>query len=161
SASLSQEMSVEDTAAEYLKSVAFIDEVTLDFDYESTLNARDVTITARYTMATAFLPLIGITTLDIEAKASAEELRRNLEISMMLDSCGSTLEEWPPRSSLLRPAAESFVDALITPDTAPFTTISIVPYAGSVNPGAVAFGLLGPVRQHTYSSCIEFNNVDY
>lgn len=161
SASLSQEMSVEDTAAEYLKSVAFIDDVTLDFDYESTLNARDVTITARYSMATAFLPLIGITSLDIEAVASAEERRRNLEISMMLDISGSMLEEWPTRISLLRPAAKSFVDALITPDTAPFTTISIVPYAGSVNPGAVAFGLLGPVRQHTYSSCIEFNSADY
>jgi hypothetical protein len=62
----------------------------------------------------------------------------------------------------LRPAAKGFVDALITPDTAPFTTISIVPYAGSVNPGAVAFSILGPKRQHNYSSCIEFDSaLDY
>lgn len=164
SASLTQQHTIEKTAAEYLKSVAFIDDVDVDLDYELALNSRAVTITARYDMATGFLPLIGINTMAIVATASASERRPNLEISMMLDISGSMLDNNPSRISLLRPAAKQFIDAMIKPETAPYTSISIVPYAGTVNPGSVAFGLLGTTRQHNYSSCIEFNhtnNVDY
>ncbi|WP_449394207.1 pilus assembly protein [Devosia riboflavina] len=165
SASLTQRSSIESTAAEYLKSVTFIDDVTLDIDYETALNSRAVTITARYEMATGFLPLIGIDSMPIVAVASAAERRPNLEISLMLDMSGSMLESNPTRISLLRPAAKQFIDAMITSETAPYTSISIVPYAGSVNPGSVAFGLLGTTRRHNYSSCIEFNhnnnNMDY
>ncbi|MET0438219.1 MAG: pilus assembly protein TadG-related protein [Devosia sp.] len=164
SASLTQRSSIESTAAEYLKSVTFIDDVTLDIDYETALNSRAVTITARYEMATGFLPLIGIDSMPIVAVASAAERRPNLEISLMLDISGSMLDDSPSRISLLRPAAKQFVDAMITEDTAPYTSLSIVPYAGTVNPGALAFGLLGVTRQHNYSSCIEFDhtsNVDY
>lgn len=163
-ASLTQQKSIESTAAEYLKSVDFIDDVELEFDYEVALNSRAVTITATYNMATAFLPLIGIETVPIVAVASAAERRPKLEISLMLDMSGSMLESNPTRISLLRPAAKQFIDTMITADTAPYTSISIVPYAGSVNPGSVAFGLLGTTRRHNYSSCIEFNhtnNVDY
>lgn len=164
-ASLTQQHSIETTANEYLKSVSFIDDVSLDFDYDIALNARAVTITATYTMATAFLPLIGIDSMPIVAVASAAERRPNLEISLMLDMSGSMLESSPTRISLLRPAAKQFIDKMITPDTAPYTSISIVPYAGSVNPGSVAFGILGTTRRHNYSSCIEFehknNNMDY
>lgn len=164
SASLTQRSSVENTAAEYLKSVSFIDDVSVDIDYETALNARSVTITARYEMATGFLPLIGIDSIPILAVASAAERRPNLEVSLMLDISGSMTESSPSRISLLRPAAKQFIDAMITSDTAPYTSISIVPYAGTVNPGAVAFGLLGTTRRHNYSSCIEFdhtNNKDY
>ena len=162
SASLTQGMGVEATAAEYLKSVSFIQDVDLDYDYSVALNNKRVTITARYDMATGFLPLIGIRTMEVVAKASAEEHLKNLEISLMLDMSGSMLDGTPSRISLLRPAAKNFIDAMITPEMAPYTSISIVPYAGSVNPGATAFGILGTVRQHNYSSCIEFdNNTDY
>lgn len=162
SASLTQGMGVEATAAEYLKSVPFIADVDLDYDYDVALNGRRVTITARYDMATGFLPLIGINTMEVVAKASAEERRKNLEISLMLDMSGSMLEGTPSRISRLRPAAKAFIDAMITADTAPYNSISIVPYAGTVNPGATAFGILGTKRQHSYSSCIEFdNNSDY
>lgn len=164
SASLTQQHTIEKTAAEYLKSVTFIDDVDVDLDYELALNSRAVTITARYDMATGFLPLIGINTMAIVATASASERRPNLEISMMLDISGSMLDNNPSRISLLRPAAKQFIDAMIKPETAPYTSISIVPYAGTVNPGSVAFGLLGTTRRHNYSSCIEFdhsNNIDY
>jgi Flp pilus assembly protein TadG len=164
SASLTQRMDVEKTAAEYLKTVSFIDAVDLDFDYTAALNHRAVTITGRYDMPTSFLPLIGINTLSMMATATAQERKQNLEISLMLDISGSMLDNNPSRISLLRPAAKQFIDAMITPDTAPYTSISIVPYAGTVNPGAVAFGLLGVTRQHNYSSCIEFDhtsNKDY
>jgi len=163
-ASLTQDETVEETAAEYLKTVGFIDRVEIDYDYETALNSRDVTITARYEMQTSFLPLIGIDTLAMVATATAQEERLNLEISLVLDISGSMIDGNPSRIALLRPAAKQFIDAMITPDTAAYTTLSIIPYAGTVNPGAVAFGLLGTPRLHNYSSCIEFDhnsNRDY
>lgn len=164
SASLTQARTVEQTAAEYLKTVNFIDQVQLSYDYGAALNHRTVTITGKYEMPTSFLPLIGINTLPIVVTATAQERRQNLEISLMLDISGSMVENSPSRISLLRPAAKQFIDAMITPDTAPYTSISIVPYAGTVNPGKAAFDILGTTRRHNYSSCIEFdhtNNRDY
>lgn len=164
-ASLTQSLSVEETAAEYLKSLSFIDDVDLEYDVQASINARAVTIDAQYEMPTSFLQLIGIETLLVVAKASAEERRQNVEISMMLDMSGSmrwsTPSSAPTRISLLRPAAKSFVDALLTEETRDTTSISIVPYAGSVNPGAFMFNVLGGVRKHNYSSCFNFVTGDY
>lgn len=157
-ASLTQSRSAEETGAEYLKSVSFIDAVELDYDVVAQLNERSVTISGRYQMPTSFLKLIGIDTLPIFATATAQERRQQLEISVMLDMSGSMLDNNPSRISLLRPAAKQFIDAMISPDTAPYTSISIVPYAGSVNPGSVAFNILGTTRRHDYSSCIEFDH---
>lgn len=160
-ASLTQDETVENTAAEYLKTVTFIDHVDLDYDYEAVLNARSVTITASYAMPTSFLPLIGIDTLPMVATATAQEHKQNLEISLILDISGSMVGKdgrTVSRIGLLRPAAKQFIDAMVTSETAPYTSISIIPFAGTVNPGAVAFGLLGTTRRHNYSSCIEFDH---
>lgn len=165
SAALSQSKTVEETAGEYLKSIPYIGDVDLSYDYKLAFNARQVTITAHYDMETGFLPLIGVKSMPVEVKASAEEKRRNLEISMMLDMSGSmrwsTPAGAPSRISLLRPAAKSFIDLMLTNETKLTTSISIVPYAGSVNPGATIFNGLGTPRRHTYSSCINFLATDY
>lgn len=164
-ASLSQTVPVEQTVGDYLKSLSFIDRVDLDYDYALSLNVRSVRVQAGYPMPTGFLQLIGIDTLRIQVSAVAEERRSNLEISLMLDMSGSMRYSVPAgsptRLSLLRPAAKEFIDAILTPESAATTTISIVPYAGSVNPGATAFGILGVPRQHNHSSCIEFQAADY
>lgn len=160
-ASLTQTVTVERTVRDYLKSLDFLDEVELTFDYDLSINARDVKVTASYDMPAGFLPLIGIATLPIRVSAAALEQRSNLEISLVLDLSGSMRFDNPTRLSMLRPAAKDFVDTLLTPDSAPTTTISIVPYAGSVNPGATAYGILNIPRRHTYSSCVEFIGADF
>lgn len=160
-AALNQTVSVEDTVSDYLKTVDFLADVDLDYDYNISLNYREVKVTASYDMPTGFLPLVGISTLPIRVAATAREQRSNLEISMILDMSGSMREGTPSRMSLLRPAAKEFVDTLLTPENAPTTTISIVPYAGSVNPGTKAFSLLNVNRRHDYSSCFEFTSSDY
>lgn len=160
-ASLTQTVTVETTVRDYLKSLDFVDEVELAFDYDLSINARDVKVTASYEMPAGFLPLIGIETLPIRVSAAAVEQRSNIEISLILDMSGSMRYDTPSRLSMLRPAAKEFVDTLLTPQSAPSTTISIVPYAGSVNPGATAFGLLKVPRKHNYSSCVEFVASDY
>ncbi len=160
-ASLTQTVTVETTVRDYLKSLDFVDEVELAFDYDLSINARDVKVTASYDMPAGFLPLIGIETLPIRVSAAAVEQRSNIEISLVLDLSGSMRFDTPTRLSMLRPAAKEFVDTLLTPESAPTTTISIVPYAGSVNPGSVAYGLLNIPRRHNYSSCVEFITDDY
>lgn len=164
-ASLSQTVRVEKTVEDYLKTLPFLDAVTLDFDYALSLNVRSIKVSAQYEMPTGFLPLIGINSLPMTVSAGAEERRSNLEISLMLDMSGSMRYSEPAgaptRISLLRPAAKAFIDAMLSPESMATTTISIVPYAGSVNPGATAFRLLGVPRQHERSSCVEFVAADY
>jgi Flp pilus assembly protein TadG len=160
-ASLTQTRPVEATVRQYLKTVDFIDDVTLGFTHTGSTNVKQVRVTARYSMATAFLPLIGINNLEINVAATAIERRRNIEISLVLDISGSMREGNPTKISLLRPAANSFIDALVTSDTASYTSMSIVPYAGSVNPGAMVMDGIGVPRQHGYSSCVEFGANDY
>ena len=164
-ASLTQKRPVEDTVRDYLKTLPFAADVALDFQHTTSTNERQVTVTASYQMPTAFLPLIALNTIAVNASATALEKRKNIEISLMLDISGSMRfrepSTAPTRISLLRPAAKSFIDTLVTADTSAYTSVSIVPYAGSVNPGALVFDFLGVPRQHNYSSCVEFNLNDY
>lgn len=160
-ASLTQTRSIEQTVDDYLQTVAFIDEVDVSFSNKSSFNAREVTVSASYPMETAFLPLLGINTIMVNATATAQEKRSNLEISLILDISGSMREGNPTKIGLLRPAAKSFIDQVLTEDTKGYTSLSLVPFAGSVNPGAVVMDGLGVPRQHSYSSCVEFNSSDY
>ena len=164
-ASLTQTRPSEQTVRDYLATLPFIADVKLLFDIKTTLNSREVTVTATYDMPTAFLPLININSIAVNTSATAVERRQNLEISLMLDMSGSMRfrepASAPTRISLLRPAAKDFIDAMVTPQSAAYTSVSIVPYAGSVNPGAAVYKILDVPRQHTYSSCVEFNLNDY
>jgi len=160
-ASLSQGLTVEETTRQYLKSVPFINDVSLAYDYNVSVNVRDVTITARYQMVTAFLPLVGINSMDIVARASAEERRSKIEISLMLDMSGSMRDGTPSKISLLKPAAQNFIDAVLNDQTKSYTSVNIVPYAGSVSVGATVFNMVGGARSHNNSSCFEFGNSEY
>jgi Flp pilus assembly protein TadG len=160
-ASLTQSIDVEETVREYLKTLPFYDDVELTFDYSVTLNLRNVNVRATYAMPTAFLPLINIETLPVAAVATARERRSNIEISLVLDLSGSMREGSPTKISLLRPAARQFIDTVLSAESRPTTSMSIVPYAGSVNVGSTAFNGLGITRQHNYSSCMEFATTDY
>lgn len=160
-ASLTQTRPIEDTVADYLKTLDFADDVTLQFNHTTATNRRQVSVTASYEMATAFLPLVGINAITVGASATAVERRSNIEISLVLDISGSMREGNPTKIGLLRPAARNFIDALVTPQTASYTSLSIVPFAGSVNPGAMVMDGIGVPRQHNHSSCVEFLTGDY
>jgi Flp pilus assembly protein TadG len=157
--SLMQTKTVQDTVVNYLKSVAFTDDVVVTVlqDAETT-SVKTVTVRASYTMPTAFLPLIGIQSMEVVAQASAEERRQNVEISLMLDFSGSMDGS---KFTSLKAAAKDFVGTMLTAETKPYTTLSIVPYAGQVNVGAAVFDGLGGVRSHAFSSCLQMNNADY
>lgn len=160
-ASLTQTQPVEKTVNAYLSSLPFIADVDVQFQTTNSTNVRQVTVVATYTMETAFLPLIGIETIDVTSRATAIEKRQNIEISLVLDISGSMRYGSPTRISLLKPAAKQFIDTILNEQSAAYTSVSIVPYAGSVNPGAMAFDGLKVPRRHNYSSCVEFIASDY
>lgn len=159
SASLTQSRAVEVTVGEYLKTLSFIDDVEVESNADTTLNSREVTVSASYPMQTAFLPLIGINTLMVRASASALERRSNVELSLMLDISGSMVGS---KYTSLKSAATSFVRAMLTNETKSYTSMSIIPYAGQVNVGATMFDtVLKGTRSHANSSCLNLNINDY
>jgi hypothetical protein len=83
-------------------------------------------------------------TLPVPAAATAAEMARNIEVSLVLDISGSM--RYSDRMDNLRPAAQEFVDMLLTPTTRPYTTINLIPYAGQTNPGPFMFNRMGGAR---------------
>ena len=158
--SMTQTKAAQDTVINYLKSVSFNDEITVTvLADQKTTNTKTVTVRANYLMETAFLPLIGIDTMDVVAEATASVGRQDVEISLMLDFSGSMNDDGKYPS--LKTAATGFIDAILTPDTKKFTSVNVVPYAGQVNVGSAMFGWLGGVRVHNDSSCLRIYNADF
>lgn len=157
-ASLTQTRPVETTIRDYMGSIDFIDDVELQFTQSIGLNQRQVSVDARYEMATAFLPLLGINSIGVEATATAIERRGNIEISLALDLSNSMEGN---KYTSLKSAATSFVRTMLTSETKSYTSISAVPYAGHVNVGRTIFDGLGGSRAHNESSCFNLNVNDY
>lgn len=157
-ASLTQTRPSEQTVRDYLATLPFIADVKLVFDIKTTLNSREVTVTASYPMETAFLPLININSIMVNASATAQEKRSNIEISVMLDISGSMAGS---KYTNLKTAATSFVRTMLTSETKSYTSMSLVPYSGQVNVGQVIFDGLGGARTHNNSSCFNLNVNDY
>ena len=130
-------------------------EVTAD----TGLNFKDVCADASRTMPTLLLDLVGVETLIAAVEACAEERVGDIEISLVLDISGSMRNG--QRIKRLRVAAGDFVDSVLEGARAERTTVSVVPYAGQVNPGPAVFDMIGGVRAHTASSCTVLDARDF
>lgn len=100
------------------------------------LNAKSIQVTVTASVETVFLKLLAIDELDIEVSASAGESRQNVELSLVVDISSSM------RGAKLRnltAAASDFVDALLADERARTTSISLVPFGGTVNIGPGPF----------------------
>jgi len=125
--------------------------------------------------------MFGVRMLTSPAVGTAEEIIPNVEVSLVLDISGSMRfndRDGMPRIDRLRPAARSFVTRILEGDRFETTTVSIVPYAGQVNPGSQIFDQMGGVRMyveyededgemvterrdHLRSSCAELDSTDF
>jgi len=113
---------------------------------EEGLNFRTVRVNTEMSVPTMFMRAVGVNSLNAPAMAAANELVPNVEVSLVLDISGSmrfTDSDGMMQIARLRPAANNFINRLLAGDRAQTTTISIVPYAGHVNPGAEVFEMLG------------------
>jgi len=170
-ASITQTKPADATIRSYMKSSNFVDQnYVLSVQEVNTPQVnpyyRKITATASFDMRTFFLKIIGINTLSVVAKGGAEEKQMDIEISLVLDistsmsieNTGGTSEK---RIELLRRSASQFVDLLVTPRNAGHLTMSVVPFAGQVNPGAAARNYLRSSAVHNYSNCVDFGTYDF
>ncbi len=130
----------------------FLESVEVD----EALNSATVTVRTRPGVNTLFVRWVGIDTFTSHEASVAREEVTNLEIVLVLDISGSmrwTDSGGMPRIERLRGAARTFVSTVLNPDAPDAITISIVPYAGTVNPGQQVFDLLGGTAWHAYSHC--------
>lgn len=150
-AALTQPKEAEATIRSFLKAAGF-NEATLKVTEKRSLASRQVNATATKTVKTAFLKLGRIDELTVTAAGSAEEAVKNIEVSFVLDLSGSMRGN---RINAMRPAAKNFIATLLTGKNKDYTSISLIPYAGQVNVGEVAFDAFGgaAARKHTMSSC--------
>jgi hypothetical protein len=169
-ASLTQTRAPRETIETYLKASVSAGSYTLDVTADEHSNAKRVEADATAITETAFLRLIGIRQLTVTAHSVAEEKRKNIEISLLLDMSGSMRFDksgsYPGangamRINFLRPAAKSFMDMVLADGAEDYTTVNIVPYAGQVSIGPVLFNALSRRRQHDRSSCFQFGRSDF
>lgn len=166
-------------------------EVVLDYFAKANLadfiSAEDITVTetgsfrrvaavARMNLDTTFLKLAGVNGMTAVAASAAEESVSLTEISMVLDVSGS-MGSWSYSSgsskiSELRSAATQFVNIMqCDPENANETVnctvdpeqvaISVVPYAEQVLVGEDLLSQYNISDEHSYSSCVTFDDADF
>jgi hypothetical protein len=158
-AAFSQDVDAEDTVGAYLASSGVPEGVDINVVPAETMFTRRVDASAEYPFNTFFLKIIGINTLQVVAQSAAEQRRKKVEVSVVLDISPSMADN--SKMTRLRAAANSFVDTLLNNDSMEYTSISLIPFGGMANPGANLFARYNVPRLHNYSSCIEFADTDF
>jgi hypothetical protein len=179
-ASMSQSLDAVSVVENYFETSG-LEGYRLRVNVEEGLNFRRVEARAEMELQTLFMSIFGQRMLTSPAAGAAEERIPNVEVSLVLDISGSmrfTDSDGMMQIARLRPAAQNFVSRMLHGERADLTTISIVPYAGQVNPGATVFDLIGGQRETiTYqdsngdpvvtlrdpqrSSCVEFDGTHF
>lgn len=100
------------------------------------LNSKSVAATATLTVDTAIMHIFGHDRVTIKVASSAVQSIPNIEIAMVLDISSSMRGN---RLSSLKTASTEFVDIMLTDTTKDATSISVVPFGGTVNIGTTLF----------------------
>lgn len=100
------------------------------------LNSKTVTISATGQIDTYFLGLLGIDTMPVSASSTATQSITNVEIALVLDISSSMRGN---RIANLKTAAANFIDEMLDEDSTDVTSISIIPFGGTVNIGQDLF----------------------
>ena len=108
------------------------------------LGYRSVSATARKTINTQLIHMLGVDTMSAPAAGAAEERVDAVEISMVLDVSGSMASN--NKIGNLRTAGGQFIDAIYANTEPDKVSISIVPYNGQVNVGPDLIDQ--PAQQH-------------
>ena len=130
-----------------------------------TTGGRAVVATASRPLNTIFLRMVGINQLDVNVQSGAIQSAPRLEIALVLDVSGSM--GWDSTSApgtkldQLQIAAKNFIDTVLSADNQAQTLISIVPFSQQVNMPRAMADLYNIDRQHDYSSCIDFHEMDF
>lgn len=141
-ANLSNSADVETVVNEFIDSNLvqrpdFLSTLSVSVTDTTALNSKTVTIRADGHIDTFFLGLFGIDTMPVSASSSATQSITNVEIALVLDISSSMRGS---RIANLKEAAADFIDEMLDEDSTDVTSISIVPFGGTVNIGSDLFG---------------------
>jgi len=107
--------------------------------FNSELTERSLTANASVGFRTHFLRLVGIPTLDVNVRAASAQTRKFVEIVMVLDISASMdgLDNVTNQAKIygMREAAKNFVNSVVTSETRELTSVTLVPFGGTVNSG--------------------------
>ena len=105
-----------------------------------------IRVSGTVTLEPTLLKLIG--QKDFTVAASAEVLRKGLEVALVLDNTGSMKGS---KLSALRQASQDLIDILFeVPELTSNLRVGIVPYSASVNLGDAALGIVSGVDPSEY-----------
>ncbi|WP_224815879.1 TadE/TadG family type IV pilus assembly protein [Hasllibacter sp. MH4015] len=161
-ASLTQPYDPEGVVRDYF-AISGLTEYRLDIRVEEGLNFRRVHAYAETELRPHFMQLFGVRMMTSPAIGAAEERMDYIEVSMVLDISGSMGDN--NRMVNLQPAAREFVTEVLTANGTDaeenLVSVSIVPYNGRVNAGALIGSVFTFDDVHNYSNCARFLPADY
>ena len=123
------------------------------------LGYRSVSATARKSVSTQLVHMLGIESMSAPASGAAEERVDNVEISLVLDISGSMGSN--NRMTNLRSAGHEFIDAIFDNSAANKVSLSIVPYNGQVNIGPDLIDKYNITHRHTNTYCVDLPSSVY
>ncbi|MEJ6389677.1 pilus assembly protein TadG-related protein [Gymnodinialimonas ulvae] len=157
-ASLTQPYDPEGVVRNYFD-ISGIENYRLDVRVDEGLNFRRVHAYAELEVRSMFMSLFGVHVMTSPAIGAAEERVRNIEVSMVLDISGSMGSN--NRMTNMRPAAREFVTEVLsanaTLNAENLVTVSIVPYNGRVNSGAMIDSVFTFDGTQAASNCARFD----
>jgi len=121
------------------------------------LNSKSVSATAKLTVDTAIMHLFGKDQVTIQVASAAVQSIPNIEIAMVLDISSSMRGN---RLSSLKTASTEFVDIMLTDTTKDATSISVVPFGGTVNIGSTLFNKFA-VRTTDFGTITDPSEIQY
>lgn len=140
-ANLSNTHSVETVIDDYVDAnfsdeEGLLDTLQVNHQVEATTNAKTITISATGEIDTYFLSLIGINSLPVSARSVATQSRSGVEVALVLDVSSSMHNT---KLARLQAASNEFVDEMLGGDENDLTSISVIPFGGTVNIGKDLF----------------------
>lgn len=117
------------------------------------LGFRAVSATARKTIDTQLIHMLGVDTMSAPAAGTAEERVDAVEISLVLDISGSM--SFNNRMTNLENAGLEFVDAIFENSAEDKVSMSIIPYNGQVNIGPDLIDKYNITHRHTNTFCVD------
>ena len=143
-ASLTQTRSADEVVRAYVEAAigehaGVMESLSLEVNSDVSLNSRQIGARASVQVPTTLLGVAGINHITVTRETEAVERARNIEISLVLDISSSMRGG---RIDSLREASLDFVDTVLDADVSGTTSISVVPYGGTVKLPASFFHLV-------------------
>ena len=150
-AELNQTLPKELVVKDYFKAAGFENSIIGEPFGSASLSdsARTVGVKSAVDVNTFYLRLIGIDELNAPALSTAVEGIGKVEVSLVLDISGSMRNGGSTSGGRffdMQNAAKSFAANILKPENDGQVSLTIVPYAGSTNPGPAMFAYLNGVR---------------